>query len=198
MKTPRSTNSIGQRVLALRKKLGITQFECASRMRFVRNYISLVENGHEPSHKFIEALERLEQGPLPDIEHKPGATASIPLFSWAQAGTTEAWDHVYENEEFPGFNVRDPKAVAVQIRGDSMAPQFPQGTIAIVYPTWEAKIGDLVIALLVDGTVLFKRLHVDGDSYTFISLNPSYPPLTVDKAKIKKLLPVGGTFQEHL
>ena len=45
---------------------------------------------------------------------------------------------------------------------------------------------------------MFKRLHVDGERYTFISLNPIYPPRTVDKSKIEKLLPVGGTFQIHL
>jgi len=45
---------------------------------------------------------------------------------------------------------------------------------------------------------MFKRLHVDGDSYTFISLNPIYPLLTLDKAKVERMLPVGGTFQSHL
>lgn len=281
----------GQRVAALRKKLGITQTELSKRMGFARNYISLVENGREPAHRFVRALELLEQAPPPHYEHSPdeplaatprgrikarrqelglslddlarltgtqkstirnieeghsGATESIlkllsthldlpldeimggsdyahfsgsgrtygaeaniatepgvkarviPLLSWAQAGTTEAWDDVYEHEGFIGFNVRDPKAVAVQIRGDSMSPQFPQGTIAIVYPTWEAKTGDLVIARLNDGTVMFKRLHVDGDNYTFISLNPIYPPLTVERSKVEKLLPVGGTFQSQL
>jgi len=287
-------NNIGQRVRALREKLGITQADLAVRMGYVRNYISLVENGQKPSHRFIRSLELLEQAPLHNSEHasvvreepfaatprgqikarrlemglsldqlaeltgyqkstirnaeeghtrpgekllrllskhldlpleelmggsdyphltgagrtvgaeanivtEPGVIArTIPLLSWAQAGTTQAWEDVYEHEGFIGFNVRDPKAVAVQIRGDSMAPQFPQGTIAIVYPGWEAKSGDLVIARLNDGTVMFKRLHVDGDNYTFISLNPIYPPLTVDKSKIEKVLPVGGTFQSQL
>jgi transcriptional regulator with XRE-family HTH domain len=286
--------TIGQRVHALRKKLDITQAELSRRMGFVRNYISLVENGRNPSHRFVRALELLEQAPEPNIDQEsvvreepfegsprgrikprrkelglslddlarltgyqksalrnveegharpsekllrllsthldlpldelmggsdyphltgsgrtvgaqadiatePGITPRvIPLLSWAQAGTTQAWDDVFEHEGFIGFNVRDPKAVAVQIRGDSMAPQFPQGTIAIVYPTWEAKSGDLVIARLHDGTVMFKRLHVDAGQYTFISLNPIYPPLTVDKSKVEKVLPVGGTFQNQL
>jgi SOS-response transcriptional repressor LexA len=138
-------------------------------------------------------------GANPNVVTGPGVTASvIPLLSWAQAGTTQAWDDVYEHEGFIGFNVRDAKAVAIQIRGDSMEPQFKEGTIAIVYPGWEAKSGDLVIARLNDGTVMFKRLHVDGDHYTFISLNPIYPPLTVEKSKVEKLLPVGGTFQNHM
>jgi transcriptional regulator with XRE-family HTH domain len=287
--------TIGERVRALRERLGITQAELAKRMGFVRNYISLVENGREPSHRFNSALQLLEQTPEPHIAHSPsilreepfqatprgrvktrrkelglsleelakrtgyqrsalrnieeghtrasekllrqlakhldlpleelmggsdyphisgaghtfaaepkiitppGITArNIPLLSWAQAGTTGAWNDIYDYEGFVGFNVRDPRAVAVQIRGDSMEPLYPQGTIAIVYPSWEAKSGDLVIARLNDGTVMFKRFHVDGDHYTFISLNPIYPPLTVEKSKVEKVLPVGGTFQNQL
>jgi len=193
-----ATNNIGQRVKALRKKLGITQLECAKRMGFVRNYISLVENGRKPAHHFMRELERLENG-SPDIEHKPAVTTSIiPLLSWTQAGTKEAWEQVQDHAGTTGFNVADPKAVAVEIRGDSMAPQFPQDTIAIVYPSSTAKSGDLVVARLNDGTVLFKRLHVDGEHYTFISLNPIYPPVTVEKSRIERMLPVGGTFQNHL
>ena len=152
-----------------------------------------------PSRKFVQALELLEQGPLPDRESKTATAPDIiPLLSWVQAGTKEAWDRLYEHNDFTGFNLHDPKAVALQIRGDSMEPQFQQGTIAIVYPTRQAKSGDLVIARLNDGTVLFKRLHVDGARYTFISLNPIYPPLTLENSTVERVLAVACTFKEHL
>jgi SOS-response transcriptional repressor LexA len=211
-------SSTGQRVRALRERLGKTQAELAARMCFSRNYISIIENGREPSHRFLRALELLEKAPFPYIEHpatsvvkdelggvphdgiaEPGLmTRVIPLLSWAQAGTAQAWENLDAHEGFVGFNVRDSKAVAIRIRGDGMAPDFPHGTIAVVYPGWEAKSGDLVIARLKDGTVMFKRFHVDGNHYTFISLNPLYPPQTVDKSKVEKVLPVGSTFQSHL
>jgi len=293
-KNDEKVTSIGQRVKLLRERLGISQTELAERMGFSRNYISVVENGKKPAHRFVRALELLEEAPIPfsgqtatvreegysagprgrikarrlhlrlsledlakltgypkstlrnvedglaraeerllrqlakhldlpldeliggsdyphlvdggrtdraepNIATEPGLTAQvIPQLSWAQAGTSAAWDDVFEHEGFTAFNLKDKKAVALQIRGDSMEPQFPHGTIAIVYPTWEAKSGDLVIARLVDGTVMFKRLHVDGERYTFISLNPIYPPLTVEKSKIEKLLPVGGTYRNQL
>jgi transcriptional regulator with XRE-family HTH domain len=287
--------TIAQRLRALRENLDITQAELSRRIGFARNYISLIENGRvKPAHRFIKAIDLVEQTPVLSSEsqgglreealassprgrlkarrkerglslaqlahltgyqksairnieegytrasekmlkvlathldipveelmggsdsprligagHTFGAEANIrteagitarviPLLSWAQAGTTGAWEDVYEHEGFVGFNVRDNKAIAVKIRGDSMAPQFPDGTIAILYPSWEAKSGDLVIARLNDGTVMFKRLHVDGDKYTFISLNPIYPSRTVEKSEIEKVLPVGGTFQSQL
>jgi SOS-response transcriptional repressor LexA len=210
------------RIKAKRKELGLSLEELAQLTGYQKSTIRNVEEGHmRASEKLLTRLSEHLKLPLDElmsgsdyphltnagrtfgaevnIATGEGVTARvIPLLSWAQAGTTEAWADVYEHEGFTGFNVRDPKAVAIQIRGDSMAPQFPQGTIAIVYPGWEAKTGDLVIARLNDGTVMFKRLHVDGDQYTFISLNPIYPPLTVDKSKIEKVLPVGGTFQSQL
>jgi SOS-response transcriptional repressor LexA len=199
-------------IKARRMELGLSLDDLARRTGFQKSTIRNVEEGHShPTEKMLRKLaEHLDlpleelmtgrtSGAEPNVLTPPGVTArTIPLLSWAQAGTTESWEDVYEHEGFVGFNVRDSKAIAVQIRGDSMEPQFPPGTIAIVYPSWEAKSGDLVIARLNDGTVMFKRLHVDGDKYTFISLNPIYPPLTVEKARVEKLLLVGGTFQNQL
>jgi SOS-response transcriptional repressor LexA len=210
-------HDIGQRLLALRKKLELTQTQIAERMCFSRNYISLVEHGTVPSLRFARALELLEQAPVPYFEHssvinevpyeidpqggeqKGGLIARvIPLLSWDQAGTAQAWEDAQGRDGFVGFNLRDPKAVAVQICGDNMAAEFPHGTIAIVYPSRQAKSGDLVITRLKDGTVLFKRLHVDGNNYTFISLNPIYPAQRVEKSKVEMIFPVGGTFRSHL
>jgi SOS-response transcriptional repressor LexA len=217
MRKLKKTNNIGQRLRALRKKLGITQANIAKRMFFSRNYISWVENGRVPSPRFVRAMELIEQAPMPTFEHSSvvqeepfaldshggeteGAVTAhvIPLLSWAQAGTARAWEDLKEHEGFVGFNLLDPKAVAVRIRGDNMEPHFPHDTIAIVYPGWKAKSGDLVIARLKDGTVLFKRFHVDGNHCTFISLNSIYPPQTVEKSKVEMVLPVGGTYQSHL
>ncbi len=56
-------HSIVQRTLQLRKTLGLSQEGFAKRMRFSRNYISLIERGEQdaPSHRFIEQLESLER-----------------------------------------------------------------------------------------------------------------------------------------
>ena len=51
----------------------------------------------------------------------------------------------------------------MQILGDGMAPQFPQGTIAIVYPSSEAKSGNLVIAQKGD----FRQQHGDDHPIRF-------------------------------
>ena len=141
----------------------------------------------------------ITHGAKPNVTTAPGIIArTIPLISWAQAGTAQAWEDIYEHEGIVAYNSKDPKAVAISIRGDSMEPEYKEGTIAIIYPSVQAKTGDLVIARLSDGSVYFKRLQINGDQYTFVSLNPIYPPITVDRKKVAKIAPVGATQKTEL
>jgi SOS-response transcriptional repressor LexA len=138
-------------------------------------------------------------GSRPDVSGPPGLTArTIPLLSFAEAGALQQWDDVYEHEGIVAFGVKDPKAVAIQIRGDSMEPKYPEGTVAIIYPSYEAKNGDLVIVRMGDGSVMFKRVQMTGDKFTFVSLNPVYPPFTVEKKDVERLVPVAMTQSPHL
>ena len=133
------------------------------------------------------------------VSTAPGINArTIPLISWAQAGELQAWEDIYEHEGIVAYNSKDPRAVAITIRGDSMEPEYRDGTIAIIYPGFQAKHGDLVIARLADGSVLFKRLQINGNQYTFVSLNPVYPPIVIDKSKVEKIAPVGATQRTEL
>jgi SOS-response transcriptional repressor LexA len=133
-----------------------------------------------------------------DMITGPGLVArTIPLLSWAEAGELKQWDDVYEHDGFVAFNVKDPKAVALKIRGDSMSPEYPDGTVAIIYPSFEPKNGDLIIARLRDGSVLFKRLQLSGDQFIFVSLNTVYPPMPVEKKEVERLMRVGATYRSE-
>jgi repressor LexA len=205
------------RIKARRKELGLTLDELAKRTGYQRSTIHNVEEGHtRASERLLRMLAReldlpVEElmggsdmphlvgarrtfGAMADVDAAPGMSArTIPLISWAQAGTAQAWEDVYEHEGIVAFNVKDPKAVAVQIRGDSMEPKYPEGTVAVIYPGREAQSGDLVIARLKNGSVMFKRFEASSDRFTFVSLNPIYPPMTVDRSEVEKIMPVGMT-----
>lgn len=203
-------------IKARRKEMGLSLDELAKRTGYQKSAIRNVEEGHtRAGEALLKQLAVHLDLPLEDLmggSDMPhltgsgrtfGATANvntppgmsvkvIPLLSSAQAGVAQ-WDDVYEHEGIPAFNIKDPKAVAITIRGDSMEPKYQEGTVAIIYPSIEAKNGDLVIARLSDGSVMFKRLQIDGDKYIFISLNPIYPPRTVEKSMVEKIVPVGMT-----
>src|SRR5262249_34916076 len=63
---------------------------------------------------------------------------------------------------------------AVRAIGDSMEPDFPEGTILIVEPNMEARHGDFVIAKSGDDAT-FKQLVRDGGYWYLKPLNPRYP-----------------------
>lgn len=121
----------------------------------------------------------------------------IPLITIAQAGELTSWEDIDDFEGIDSF-ATDPRALAVRIRGDSMAPDYKEGTIAILYPSIPPRSDNLVVARLTDGSVLFKRLHIAGDKYHFLSINPAYAPIIVTKDQIERMFPVGKTERNEL
>jgi phage repressor protein C with HTH and peptisase S24 domain len=141
-------------------------------------------------------------GARPDVESPRGMVSRyIPVISWAQAGSLEslAPDDLYGYQGRLAVAVKDPSAIAIPIKGDSMEPKFSDGDLAIVYPSRQPQTGNLVVTKLRDGTVLFKRFHMLGEGrYQFTSYNEVYPPLTVNEGDVQWIYPVALTQKIHL
>jgi SOS-response transcriptional repressor LexA len=123
---------------------------------------------------------------------------TIPLISMAQAGELVEFDDVYDYEGVIAYDGKDPRAFAVRIRGDSMAPNYGEGTIAICYPSHPPKNDNLVIAKLRDGSVLFKRVQITAGEVIFHSMNPNYQPLRYPERDLVWIYPVGLTQKTEL
>lgn len=124
-------------------------------------------------------------GAKPDFEIVGGGKVKyVPLISMAQAGVVGATaftDEAYTREGVLAFNVKDPKAFGVMIKGDSMEKKYPEGSVAIVYPTHRPKPGRPVIARLKDesgGGVVFKYFNPSdgGKRVTLTSENFNVHP----------------------
>lgn len=68
---------------------------------------------------------------------------------------------------------------ALVVKGDSMAPDFPEGMRLVVEPDMSADNGDFVIAKNGDNEATFKQLVMDGGVFYLKPINPRYPILTV-------------------
>lgn len=106
-------------------------------------------------------------------------------------------DEGYQYEGHIAFNVSDRKAIAVQIRGDSMSPQFGEGDVAILYPSHEARNGELTISKLTEengGDVMFKVFHAKegGRKVVLTSYNPTFPPLEYHREEFQWIYPVAS------
>jgi SOS-response transcriptional repressor LexA len=134
-------------------------------------------------------------GETPDIALPPGMKAKyVPLLAMAECGPLMAWDDgAYTGEGFIVFDSKDPKAFAVKLSGDSMTPKYDSGDVAIVYPSFAPRNGDVVIARLDDdhgADVMFKLYQASADKVTLSSYNTVYPPIVWPRSVFTWIYPV--------
>lgn len=110
-----------------------------------------------------------------DIDSKSqSASGKVPLVSWEIVGVLNPKLMQDENEWIKTSGAHGPHAFALQIEGDSNAPDFTPGTVIIVDPDLRAKPGNFVVAKL--GKILTMReLVKDGTEYALKPVNPRYP-----------------------
>ncbi len=68
---------------------------------------------------------------------------------------------------------------ALQVLGDSMAPEFAHGAIVIVEPGGAVGDGSFVVAFHEDGVIL-RRLRIEDGAWTLQALNADYPDIPID------------------
>jgi DNA polymerase V len=67
---------------------------------------------------------------------------------------------------------------ALRVLGDSMAPEFEQGTIIIVEPAGVLEAGCFVVAQH-ENEYLFRQLVIEGSRWLLKPLNDNYPTLEI-------------------
>ncbi len=140
---------------------------------------------------------------VPNIEPAPVGGKAIPLISYVQAGV---WTDVVDNYQ-PGaadeFLLTDLElsgnAFALEIKGDSMLPEFKPGDRVIIDPTISPQPGDYVVAKNGDDEATFKKfrprsVNEHGDTvFELVPLNEDYPSMRSDITPIR----IVGTMVEH-
>ncbi len=127
----------------------------------------------------------------------------IPLISYVQAGV---WTDVVDSY-LPGdadeFLLTDLElsgnAFALEIKGDSMLPEFKPGDRVIVDPAIAPQPGDFVVAKNGEEEATFKKYRPRGVSdrgevvFELVPLNEDYPSMRSDVTPIR----IVGTMVEH-
>lgn len=103
---------------------------------------------------------------------------AVPVLSIAQAAGYEPaveplCDYLRETSDKTAlfFDVAD-NCFALEVSGDSMAPDYPNGSIALVSAGDYPQRGDIVAAKLNDGQVVIKEYHRCNNIITLQSINP--------------------------
>ena len=120
----------------------------------------------------------------------PPPRGELPVVSLAQGGPKGFFDE----QGFPAgegfrkvkrpYDVRDPHAYGVEIRGDSMAPKYEERDIVIASPQKQVASGDYAVVKTCKGEVMVKRMRFKDGMVILESLNPAYEPLLLKKAEV--------------
>lgn len=120
----------------------------------------------------------------PNVRPTRSMPRFIPVLSYVQAGAwTEVIDYAAlgEDTEWVVSDYRSGKKLfCLRVQGDSMEPEFPEGTLLVVEPGADWRAGHYVIAANGDHEATFKQVARDGDAWFLKPCNPRYPiqPLT--------------------
>jgi len=112
------------------------------------------------------------------IPADPGRLRAVPVLSFAQAAGFEPaveplCDYIRENSERTQPFMDVPETwFALEVHGDSMEPDYPDGSIALVAAGEFPVRGDIVVAKLSTGQVVMKEYHRKDGVITLKSRNP--------------------------
>jgi phage repressor protein C with HTH and peptisase S24 domain len=88
------------------------------------------------------------------------------------------------------YDLRDPRAYGVRVRGDSMMPAYRPGMVLVVSPNTPVASGDEVYLQLRSGEWLLKVARSVPRGWLLESINPAYEPRFVKKREIRAMHPV--------
>jgi SOS-response transcriptional repressor LexA len=203
-----SATTLGQRIRARRDAVGLTQEKLAAKCGVSRAAVAQWESGvTRPSlDNLVKAAEALSvwlswltvgDQSLPDTPN-PFASSSVtpsgnrrgvPVIDLERASQ---WDTLQATlpadlERIAGDPDLSPRAFALLIRDNSMAPDFSEGDKIILDPDVTPQPGDLVVAKLdSEAEATFKKFRPRGTDGTGASpielapLNPDWPTLVIN------------------
>ena len=117
---------------------------------------------------------------LESQQENPEGREGVPVFpvisDAAAASVNTAYQPITDfakkyAEEYTSFTKGRQGDFVIKVSGDSMAPWYPDGTLLLVRPNAALRNGDRVIAVLADGSILFKVFAEDDTSFYLFSEN---------------------------
>lgn len=208
-------NTLSARLAWARAQKKLSQDELANLSGVSQGSIGHLESGLRQSSRRITAIANalgvdpiwLAEGKgTPSINTVTSAAGlrRIPLISYVQAGAlSEAIDPYAvgdSSEQLLTDLDLGLSAFALEIRGDSMLPDFKEGDRIIIDPSIEPMPGDFIVAKNGHEEATFKKYRPRGKFdengnavFDLLPLNPDYPPMHSDIVPLRII----GTMVEH-
>ncbi len=183
----------------IRKKLkekGWTHKALAERVGVSRpavtNWLTPTGDFHFPTHETLMRLCRtLDLEFMVDKSADPVHVRWVPVIPWPAVLSIERGEIIeslLKEERVPASLSVSRKSFALKVRGESMAPSFPEGSIIIVDPEREARQGNAVIVQVLSQPEVIFRVYLKEGTETFLEpVNARYPLTRLEKGEFKIL-----------
>ena len=187
---------MGEKIYQLRMKNNMTLEELGKKVGVGKSTVRKWEKGmiaNMRRDKIAKLATALNVSPayLMGWEETPTENikiVKIPIYGSIAAGipisaNTDIVGYVYDTE-----GLFDPDThFCLEIKGDSMTPDFHEGDKVIVHSQPDAETGE-VVAVMIDGCeATCKRLKKYEDSIALVSNNPLYEPMIFTAEEIASL-----------
>jgi transcriptional regulator with XRE-family HTH domain len=120
------------------------------------------------------------------VRVRKGELKTLPVLHYTvENNETPAWNGV---EKISSPFLMDPDSCfAVRIEGDSMSPKYEHGDVVIADSSTHPDSGMPVVAKLVNGRLLVKRIRYVGDLVFLESINQNskYEPVVINKDQLE-------------
>ncbi len=183
------------RLKELRKGKGLTQVELAKQIGIGQSGYSDWERGitriDSESLAKLSALFSVSVGYiLGEDENERESFRRVPVLGSVPAGIPiEAIEDIIEWEEIPASMCSgDKEYFALEVKGDSMWPDYLPGDIVIVQRQPCCESGDVCVVYVNGYDATLKQVKVDENGYvSLIPQNPEYPPRTYSPDEVQSL-----------
>lgn len=207
--------TVGDRIRIARDRKGWSQAELGDRAKLNKETINRMELGANTSmESIISVAAALELNPSQLLHRSQDQDSSdteevtfdiqagykrndIPVIAEGDATPDPdlLWDadglraDVEDRISRP-FDVSDPHAIGIRVRGDSMIPRYKAGDILILSTESDVEDGDAVCVDMKSGERLLKIARRYGNDWILESENRAYGPRPVKKSEIMSMRPV--------
>ncbi len=174
------------RIKSLRMGADMKQSDLAQRLHVAQSTVSNWENGvYDPDQDALRKLSEIFDVSadyilgFSSIATKSNrSSVKIPVLGSVPAGIPiEAVQDILDYEEISPELAATGEYFALQIKGDSMAPDIKSGDIAIVRAQEKAETGQVVVVMVNGDEATVKRIKFLSEGLMLVPNNPAYEPV---------------------
>lgn len=177
--------SMADKIKHLRKQFNLTQKELAVRLKVAPTAVSGWERGaNNPMMDKLEIMAEMFNVPVTYFFEESevgdyGSKTLLPVYGNIYCGSSNViFEPTTEYEAIPEEWVKGGNYFFLKAKGDSMiGARIHEGDLLLIRKQEIVENGEIA-AVVIDDSVVLKRIYKQDGSFTMISENPKYPPRT--------------------